>query len=309
MKKLSLYLTAFLFAAFMFWACEDTTTNPDDNNTKPKPNAPTQLMATSKDSTSVILKWTSSTSETDALFAGYVLKVTGGNTMAPIAIAKGQKTYTVAGLEEGIEYTFSLQAKFTNEELSDAATIKWSPASRFETNENDADIRIYETASSFGSGLQLYGTNKKPVTLKVADGSKWTLGLSTKTGIILGSPKELDYNYGSTPTAATEIADVITGINSLDEFFDSQALSSKTFASKTIDLSKYNTNIAFALRYKQAGKTEWNYAKVFIKYVSGNFLQGASGNRYITLIVSHQEKTGVPYAITRELEQSNNNIK
>lgn len=308
MKKLSLYLTALLFAAFVFWACEETTTNPDDT-TKPKPEAPTKLMATSKNATSVILKWTPSTSETNTLFAGYVLKVTGGNTMAPISIAKGQTTYTVAGLEEGIEYTFSLQAKYTNDELSTAATIKWSPASRFELNENDAEIRLYESASNFGSGVQLYGSNKKPVTLKVADGARWTLGLSTKTGIVLGSPKELDYTYGTTPTAATEIADIITGINSLDEIFDSQALSAKSFASKTIDLTKFNGNIAFALRYKQAGKTDWNYAKVLVKYGANSFLQGTSGNRYVAIIVSHQEKTGVPYAITREIEQSNNNIK
>lgn len=310
MKKSIIYLTTILFAAFMFWACEDTSTNPDDNNTPtPKPAAPTKLMATSKNSTSVILKWTASTSESDALFAGYVLKVTGGATMAPISIAKGQTTYTVTGLEEGIEYTFSLQAKFTNNELSDAITIKWSPASRFETNENDAEIRIYETASGFGSGVQLYGPNKKPVTLKVADGARWTLGLSTKTGILFGSPKELDYSYGSTPVAATEIADVITGINSLDEIFDSQALNAKTFASKVIDLTKYNGNIAFALRYKQQGQTEWNYAKVFVKYGTGSFLQGSTPNRYITIIVSHQVKTGLPYAITREVEQTNNNIK
>ena len=310
MKKLSLYLTTIFFAVLMFWACEDTTTTPDDNNnTKPRPNAPSGLMATSKNDKSVILKWTPSTSETNALFAGYVLKVTGGNTMAPISIAKGQTTYTVAGLEEGIEYTFTLQAKFTNDELSDPISIKWSPASRFEKNENDAEIRIYETASGFGSGLQLYGPEKLPKTLKVSDGANWTIGLSTKTGIFLGSPRELDYNYGSTPTAATEIADVITGINSLDEIFDSQALSAKSFASKKIDLSKYNGNIAFALRYKQAGKTDWNYAKVFVKYVGGSFLQGSSPNRYIAVIVSHQVKTGVPYAITREIEKSNNNVK
>lgn len=308
MKKLSIYLTTIFFAALMFWACEDTTTTPDDN-TPTKPAAPTKLMATSKNATSVILKWTASTSESDTKFAGYLLKVTGGNTMAPISIAKGQTTYTVAGLEEGIEYTFSLQAKFTNDELSDPATIKWSPASRFELNENDADIRIYETASSFGSGLQFYGPNKLPKTLKVPEGANWTIGLSTKSGILLGSPKELDYNYGSTPTAATEIADVITGINSLDEIFDSQALSAKTFASKVIDLTKYNGNIAFVLRYKQVGKTDWNYAKVFVKYVGGSFLQGSSPNRYINVIISHQAKTGVPYAITREIEKSNNSIK
>lgn len=311
MKKLSFYLTAILFAALMFWACEETTTSPDDNNNNPpaKPQAPTGLMATSKNATSVILKWTPSTSESDSKFVGYVLKVTGGNTMAPISIAKGVTTYTVAGLEEGIKYTFSLQAKFSNDELSDAATIMWSPASRFEKNENDAEIRIYETASDFGSGLQLYGPEKLPRTLKVSDGANWTIGLNTKSGILLGSPKELDYNYGSTPTAATEIADVITGVNSLDEIFDSQALSAKTFTSKKIDLTKYNGNIAFALRYKQPGQTEWNYAKVFVKYVGGSFLQGPSPNRYVSVIISHQVKPGVPYAITREIEKSNNNIK
>jgi hypothetical protein len=308
MKKFTVLAVALIFTALFFNACDNTSTNPIDNN-QPTPNAPTNLQASSKDG-SVMLKWTASTSESNSLFAGYVLKITGGTPMAPIALTSAQNPYEVKGLENGVEYTFSLQAKYTNDSLSTPVTIKWSPATRFTLNENDAPIRIYETASSFGSGLVIFNpSTEAPKTAKVADGANWTLGLYTKNGDLkIGSPKLLDYSYGSTP-GTVEIADVISGVNSIEDVYDSQALNAKNFSEKVIDLKQYSSNIVLILRHHQTGKTDWNYAKVLVKYTGGAFLQGTADNRYVELIISYQKVTGMPYAKVKGSQKSDNNSK
>ena len=306
MKKSILTAIAIMITAFFFNACDNSTTPTNSQNS---PVAPTNLQATSQDG-SVIIKWTASTSETDPLFAGYVLNITGGTPMAPISLTKVQNPYTVSGLEDGVVYTFSLQTKFTNDSLSAPITISWSPALRFTQNENDAPIRIYETASSFGSGLVIFNSNTKlPSSAKVSDGASWTLGLYTSNSqLLLGSPSLLNYNYGTTP-GTVEIADVITGVNSLDEVFDSQALNAHNFSQKTIDLSQYSSNLVLIVRHHQSGQTDWNYAKVFVEYNNG-FLQGTSPNRYVEFNISYQEITGNPYAkIADKVINLNKNIK
>jgi hypothetical protein len=231
--------------------------------------------------------------------------------MAPIALTAAQNPYTVNGLQEGTEYTFTLQAKFDNAEVSDPVTVKWSPAARFTGTELLDYIRIYETASSLGSGLVIFDPSTKyPKAAKVADGAKWTLGLITKNNeLAIGSPKLLDYTYGTTP-GTVEIGKIYTNVTSLDDIYGSDALNTSGFAyaEKKIDLKQYNASIAIVLRYHMAGKTEWNYAKVFVKYVGTSFLQGAAGNQYVDLQISHQLISGIPYAGVEE-KTNNNTIK
>lgn len=303
MKKFKILAMTVLFAAFAFTACEDTTTpvGPD------VPQAPTNMMATSKSDKSVLVKWNASPSETDPLFAGYVLTITGGTAMAPIALTASQNPYEVQGLTEGTVYTFTLKAKFTNDELSDPINVMWSPAARFLLNENDQPIRIYETASTLGSGLIVYDpTSQAPKSAKVANGANWTLGLYTKNSeIAISSPKLLDYSYPTTP-GVVEIGNIFTGVTSLDDVYGSQALSNQSFSEKKIDLKQYTSNIVIVLRYHMTGKAEWNYAKVLVKYTGGAFLQGAADNRYIEMLISHQAVSGVAYSKIAEI--INNNI-
>lgn len=307
MKNLKIFALLLLFAAFVFNACEDTTTpvGPD------KPDAATNLMATSKTATSVTVKWTASPSETDSQFAGYVLTVTGGAAMAPIALTAAQNPYTVAGLQEGTIYTFTLQAKFDNEEVSDPVTVQWSPAARFTETELNPYIRIYETTSSYGSGLVIYDPNSKyPKAAKVADGANWTLGLITKNNeLAIGSPKLLDYTYGTTP-GTVEIGKIYTNTSSLDDVYGSDALNTSGFsyAEKKIDLKQYNASFVIVLRYHMTGKSDWNYAKVLVKYAGSSFLAGATGNQYVELQISHQLISGIPYAGV-EQKPVNNTIK
>jgi len=296
----------FLFIAVMFaiTACDDTNNpvNPTD-----KPVAPKNLQATSKSNTSVLLRWTPSTSESNSNFDKYVLTVSGGSyPIQPFNINKGVSSVGVTNLIEGTIYTFSIVAKFTDGTTSeDTAKVQWSPATRFTRNQNDAPIWIYETASDYGSGLVIFDpVGDGPKSAKVSNGGVWNLGLDTRDGnLILASAGLIDYNYNIQP-GVTEIANDIYTADSLDDVFDSQALDSKGFAERSIDLTKFSSSIVIVVRFKQAGKSDYNYAKVLVKNNSGTFLQDESPNRYVEFEISYQKVTGVPYAKVPTISQN-----
>lgn len=299
-KTLS-FLLAFAFLAFFFNACEETTTT----DTTPLPAGPDSLKATSIDSSTVRLLWKLSPDDGKSYFKGYVLYITPG-AFQPKVIGKGTQMFDVAGLSDGTIYTFELKAINTDDkESKTSAKIQWSPAFRFVNNVNNEAIRVYETASQFGSGLQLYEpTSGKPKTLKVASGEFWNLGLYTKgteqsvyTATYISNNNM--YNFPVPPSSTTEISEDIFLTNNLDNVFDSQALSAHNFSTNYyIDLTDpdYRNGVVFIVRTKLPGQTDWNYAKVLIKPGLTGLLQGTADNRYIECEISYQKKTGVPYA-------------
>lgn len=286
--------------SFVLVSCNETTT--PNNNTKPKPNAPTNLRATSKAADKIILKWNLSTSESDSKFTGYILEIAPG-TFLPQKLQKGIDTYMVTGLTEGTVYTFKVYSVMDSVESDTAASVDWSPATRFDTTSSGNPIRVYETASDFGSGLDLYDeVDHGPKTYTVANGAKWNLALDTRTSgqIIVASPNQVDYNYGTQP-GVTEISNKAwENASSLDDVFDSDALNTGTFLERSYDLEKdFTTNIGvvLVLRTKEGTNLEYTYAKVLIKKVNGSWLQGPLGNRYIECVVSYQKTPGVPFAL------------
>ncbi len=299
--KILLALVAFSFSLLFFTSCEESTT------TEPTPTVtgPDSLKATSIDSATVRLRWKLSPDESKSYFKDYVLYISPG-AFAPKVISKGTQTIDVTGLTDGTIYTFELRARNTEDKESvGSARIQWSPAFRFTTNINDEPIRVYETASSFGSGLQLYDpTSGKPRTLKVASGEFWNLGLYTKSGqISLFSANYIAnnnlYNFPTSPSWTTEISEDIFLTNTLDNVFDSQALNARNFSTNYyIDLSDpdFQNGIVIIVRTKAANATDWNYAKVLIKGGPNGLLQGTPDNRYIECVISYQKKSGVPYA-------------
>lgn len=301
--KLTALFTLFLAAMFIFSACEETTTPSEP--VKPKPQPPTNLRATSLSETQIKLMWDASTSEADTNFLNYILEITSsaGGPLAPIELDKANKPYTVTGLVEGNIYTFKLYAKFKNGNLSETASqVSWSPATRFTTNDNDEVIKVYESASDFGSGLDLFNpTSGKPRGLKVASGADWDLGLYTTGGkLIFGSASELDYNYTGTPLV-TDISINYYDANSLDEIYDSEALNATkhTYQALAVDLESDITvvkGVAFIVRKMEPGNDKFTYAKVLIKKMNGQFLQGTADNRYVLVEISYQKTAGVPYA-------------
>jgi len=262
-----------------------------------------QLMATSIDDKTVKIKWTPSDEESSSNFIGYWLFVYPTNSQPGdyLEIQKGSTNYTIGGLTEGTVYNFDLYAvkNYSGKTLlSQKVTIQWSPATRFITNINDDAIKLYESASTFGSGLKLYDeTGGAPKGLKVSSGNEWDLGLYTEGSVIeFGSAKNILQKYSSYTgtTKKVEIASQYIEANSLDEVFDSQALSAKSFSERTFDLAQIQTNknIVFIVR---TNPPSYNYAKVMVLN-KGGFLQGNPNNRYIEVIVSYQKVPGVPYA-------------
>ncbi|MCE5305875.1 MAG: fibronectin type III domain-containing protein [Chloroherpetonaceae bacterium] len=307
MKIRNLFLVLFA-AIFAFTACDDTD-NPVDPTDKPI--APTSLQATSKNESTVILRWTASTSESNSLFDKYVLTVTGGaNPIQPFDIAKGTTSAEISGLNEGTIYTFSIVTKFTDGTTSStSAQIQWAPATRFVRNQNDQPIQVYESASNFGSGLVIFDPiGDGPKSATVSNGAQWNLGLDTRNGkLVLASARLLDYNFITQP-GVTEIASEVINANSLDVVFDSQALEAKYFQERSIDLTQQNSSFVIIVRFRQPGSTQYNYAKVLVKYNNG-FLQGSADNRYVAFEISYQKQAGVPYAKTPSMTLENNNAK
>jgi hypothetical protein len=292
---------SFFLALLLFVSCEESTT------TEPTPTVtgPDSMKATSIDSATVRLRWKLSPDESKTYFKDYVLYISPG-AFSPKIISKGTNTIDIKGLTDGTIYTFELRARNTEDKESiGSAKIQWSPAFRFTTNINDEPIRVYETASSFGSGLQLYDpTNGKPKTLKVASGEFWNLGLYTKSGeVSLYSANYIAnnnlYNFPKAPTWTTEISEDVFLTNTLDNVFDSQALSARKFSTNYyIDLTEpsFQNGIVIIVRTKAPNATDWNYAKVLIKPGANGLLQGTPDNRYIECVISYQKKAGVPYA-------------
>lgn len=185
-KILSIVLVVGL--VFIWSACQDTTTEP----TKTKLQSVTSIKAFSVSNTSVGLKWTKSTDESKTDFLNYYLKAKNpdGTTTKELTITKGIDSVIVTSLTNGIIYTFEVISKVTTSSTnyidSDPATIKWSPAWRFNL-EGTIDIKVYETTSStgFASGLVFYHPTvqgPKTVSLLSADSSLIDVYVKTETG-------------------------------------------------------------------------------------------------------------------------------
>jgi hypothetical protein len=295
-ETLSLILLVIVSIAMV--ACSDIISDPDDNRI---PDPAESAKATTTNDSTIRVKWTPSPSETDTAFVGYVIKTTGDDGSMNIdTIAANLNPLQISGLTQGTIYTFEIKTLFDNGNLSSGTSVKWSPAFRFTSNNNDAPIRLYETASLLGSGLDVYDqTTKKPKTYKLASGEFWSLGLDTRAGkVIIASPTKIDYSF-PTPPGYTEISDDFFDAASLDDVYDSEALNSVTFAEYSIPLTTLTIekNLVLIIRTKEVGSTKFNYAKVLIKKPAGaSWLQGSGSDRYLEVIVSYQEKAEVPYA-------------
>jgi len=300
-KALPMFLIA-LFAIILA-ACSDTTTSPAvDTRTPGKPDS---AMATTTNDSTINLKWKASIDENDTAFVGYIVKMTGDNgTTAIDTVSKHFNPLKVTGLNAGVIYTFEISSLFKNGNSSASTVISWSPAYRFtKSAEGASSIKLYETTSKLGSGIDAYDSNLKgPKTLTVANGEFWTLGLDTRNDkVIIASPSLINYNYPSTP-GYTEISQDYWDTPSLDVIYDSQALNynENKFSPLSINLndltSSLSTNLVLIIRTKESGENDWHYAKVMIKKVNGEWLQGNSPNRYVEVKISYQTKANVPYA-------------
>ena len=131
MKKL--YLLVAVLAAFTL-GCED-------NVPSPAPVAaflpPTGLKALSVNQTTVSLQWTAAGGSGDSTFAGYVVQVGGQRD----TLGKATTSFIADSLPPG-ESEFHVSSLRVDGVRSDAAVIRWAPATRF-----DSTYLVYENAS------------------------------------------------------------------------------------------------------------------------------------------------------------------
>jgi len=115
-----------LIAAVILWeGCGNNLAGPSSSSSALRP--PTGLAALSLDSAHVRLSWTAPQDASDTSFAGYV--VAWGSTSDTVARTAVQ--FTAGPLARGAA-AFSVRSLLKSGQASDAATITWAPAWRFD---------------------------------------------------------------------------------------------------------------------------------------------------------------------------------
>ena len=264
--------------------------------------APTELKATSKNASTILLTWTA---PTESSYTGYLLTITPAvNGVTEYNVAKtASLPYEISDLSEGTIYTFSLKAKYGNS-MSAAAEVMWAPASRWGTT---TAFKLYEYDSSNPSAIDFWDSSlEAPVTVKISeDKAVANVCFNNKDGNpLIQCGSAISIGTGTAPS--TEVMgyayDMLTD---LDEAFDYEALSNGTFAETEYDLSNTavvpeGSNIVFVFRVMEPGNSDYNYAKLLVKRGSdGEWLQGSGDDEYIEVELSYQTVAGVPYARKR----------
>jgi hypothetical protein len=280
------------------------------------PEAVTNLGATSINETTMGIYFDASASQgTNGMTYHWTLSMgetelqTGEITAAEATL--DNYTNEIDELTEGEVYTFEVYAMFDNTNMSTVASVNWSPAARYIETVNDADIYIYESSSSNGSGLDLYfkedvaGTIfEGPQVLSVGDASNWNLGLKTSgSNIEFGSPADMYDSFVGTPNDA-EICNLHFAGGDMDLAFNELPFDdeSYTWAKKTYEMNSefddamYNNGVIFVVRVMEPNSTAYNYAKVLIRKIDGKWLQDDEDDLYLNCRVSYQRVVGVPYA-------------
>jgi len=264
----------------------------------------TYFGAFSASETSIGLVWTPSPDEnsSEVLNPAYTVKVNNatGTQIQTVTAVKGQTTATITNLTEGAIYTFVISMNVASTAVTDDSSIvQWSPAKRRDTEGGTtAPIQVFETASSsFPSGLDLYSsTIDGPQTLSLLGSSNSLIDLFVYTDmasqdLIIRSA----HLSGVIPTPRTTFFSTEVD-NSDDLDFDRSA---------PPDASTYSTSavtISGATSGATTGKIIWgrtqenNYFRLLVMRNNTSLVFGSSPDRFLTVRVSYQSVSGVPFA-------------
>lgn len=295
--------TKLALAGVMIFALGIAGCNENDNPITPPtaPDAPTGLMATSKNATTVSLKWTAPAAGVTP--TGYEISYAAGGTTKTMDASA--TSADVVGLNEGTIYTFSVKAKNGTASSSASNAVMWAPAKRL-----TGTFKLYSSKSSAnGSGLQFSTAS----VLKIGQGELWDICFDDKDGRpLLGSPGVSGYVDANNQFPNGKDAKIVAlgrdylGVNSLDEIFDVDSLSvAPTGGFKEVlkDLSTVpdkTKGYGFVVRSRTDAATV-NFAKVLVKSVGGNFVQGTGDEKFVEIEVSYQTMVNTPYALVAPL--------
>lgn len=278
----------------------------DDPVTPPPPTiaGPTNLRAFSASETSVGLGWTASTDEssTNVLNPAYTIRVkdsAGTNVLQTLTAVKGQSSITVSGLTEGTVYRFVVRTNVASGAVTnDSVSVRWAPAKRREGEGTSATpIQVFETASSFPSGLDVFNaTQNGPVTFSISGpnnslvdlyvatdaGSNDLLIRSASLSSVIGTPKTTFFSTVS---------------HNADNLNDPQVAppDASTFSTLALRVSGEATGAT-------TGKIFWgrtqenNYFRILVERDGASLVFFSSPNRCLRVKISYQSVPGVIYA-------------
>jgi hypothetical protein len=271
---------------------DDETTNPGGTTI----SAPTNPRAYSASATSVGLAWTLSTTESDASFSGYVVraKTPTGTIAATANLAKGVAATVVAGLTDGVIYTFVIRSTATgNVESTDSASVVWSPARRYENESGQpAPIKVYETSSSssFGSGL-IFSIPRTNSILNAVDSSLQDVYVKTETG------NAVSLNSSSVFRAGRRITRFSTTVRDDSTLNNPQAIPPDTTTFNNVSNLIDSVQVTSSKIYYFKGN-DGNYGRILVERnpATGRLIWGSSPEQYLSLRISYQSVAFNPYS-------------
>lgn len=250
---------------------------------------PTALRAFSRNQSSVTVQWSAAPGSSDSTFRGYIVQV----GIRRDTLAKETLSFTATSLPLG-ESTFLISSLKTNGTHSDAATIRWAPAARF-----DSAYIVFESntlASTRQEGFNVGTSTTDPSTMVI-----------DLTDPVVQQTMDLYVNGG---TQQIQLPLTLWSAHLYFGNFNRTFFSTQTNASPTLDypLSAFPSDITFTKDSIAIVDNTIYYAKVIgdpqqINYVRihVHIRPGTSfPNRVVEIRLSLQRAPGLLYAFTPE---------
>jgi len=290
-------MPSLLALVLLISSCDNSTTEPTTTSVRP----PSNFRAYSASSTSIGLKWTGSPDESSSAVADPAYRIFTRDSLGTsleIQIAKGRDSVLVTGLVEGRVYTFTLKVNpGTNATSSDSVTVRWAPASRFNTS-GSAPIDVFETASAtFPSGLDIFSTTVGgPNTLSLTSGSNSLIDLFVYTDP--GSNDLLIRSADLSTVIATPKRTLFSTVSTnADNLDDPQAAPPVASSYSTLEIRVSGATSGAATGKIFYGRTqENNYFRLLVTRNSTSLVFGSSPDRALRFRISYQSVTGVIYS-------------
>ncbi|MGI6370568.1 MAG: fibronectin type III domain-containing protein [Ignavibacteria bacterium] len=302
LRKLYSILAVIVLTLFVFTSCDPIEDDPITPSGTEIPIKANDLMGGCVNETTLVFTWTHSQKDS-TWFKDYIvtIKEEGADLFAVTdTISKSMTQYTFNEAKEGVVYEFTIAGRNIDNKVGAKATFKWATASQFKKNDTESDIRVYGSASAYGSGLELFNTaGGAPKIWKIANEANWNLGLFARDGkVLFGSASALGYTQVKNPADAEITGLMNVDLENLGNLVVDTSLDKFAYSKKSIDLvndpiaKKAEKGVIFFARTLD----KKHYAKVLVLKKAGNFLQGSGDNVFVQVYISYQKAENVPYA-------------
>jgi hypothetical protein len=302
LKNLLLSGTIVALLGLMATGCNENPSEPTDGT----PGPVTNLQATSLGSTSVGLSWTAPSGTGLTYNVSWAPASGGGTDSGSVSGLTSTSHSVTSGLTAGKPYTFTVRS-VRGTTTSSSASITWAGAQRFTDDASNSSItlRLYDSASSNGSGLTIDPAKGGPRNITVSVGSTnvqlaMYAGSSTTNFIIGPAYAMTEYSNANAFDQNVYISDSTYLATSLNTWFSAKKVGDYISANGNVRAFTLPATVTdtrghgFYVRTGTAGN--YRFARVFIKNVGGKLLQGNPPNRYVEVEISYQTTPNVEYA-------------